>query len=178
MENPIKTIQEKVNGMKGRLRDRLDSLPPRVRLKVVLVMFGLFALCSLYMIGSAIINFGNGKTSNIEVEHIESVKATEGKQAEHDKHDFQSHPWRKGIQPVTQSSLHTIHLFLDCLNWIFHSCYFYRSTVLMSLFSTMVKPSMVKPFGLSSERVAFTNLHTVTRLLSVTLLSRSITCRA
>ena len=60
--------------MKGRLRDRLDSLPPRVRLKVVLVMFGLFALCSLYMIGSAIINFGNGKTSNIEVEHIESVK--------------------------------------------------------------------------------------------------------
>ena len=65
MENPIKTIQEKVNGMKGRLRDRLDSLPPRVRLKVVLVMFGLFALCSLYMIGSAIINFGNGKTSNI-----------------------------------------------------------------------------------------------------------------
>ena len=72
MENPIKTIQEKVNGMKGRLRGRLDSLPPRVRLKVVLVMFGLFALCSLYMIGSAIINFGNGKTSNIEVEHIES----------------------------------------------------------------------------------------------------------
>ena len=47
--------------MKGRLRDRLDSLPPRVRLKVVLVMFGLFALCSLYIIGSAIINFGNGK---------------------------------------------------------------------------------------------------------------------
>ena len=81
MENPINTIQEKVNGMKGRLRDRLDSLPPRVRLKVVLVMFGLFALCSLYInsvkdcyAGSAIINFGNGKTSNIEVEHIESVK--------------------------------------------------------------------------------------------------------
>ena len=48
----------------------------------------------------------------------------------------------------------------------------------MSLFSTMVKPSIVKPFGLSSERVAFTNLHTVTRLLSVTLLSRSITYRA
>ena len=74
MENPIKTIQEKMEGMKGRLRDRLDSLPPRVRLKVVLVMFGLFAMCSLYMIASAIIKLGNGKTSNIEVEHIESVK--------------------------------------------------------------------------------------------------------
>ena len=60
--------------MKGILRDRLDSLTPRVRLKVVLVMFGSFAICSLYMIGSAIINFGNGKTSKIEVEHIESVK--------------------------------------------------------------------------------------------------------
>lgn len=80
MENPIKTIQEKVNGMKGRLRDRLDSLPPRVRLKVVLVMFGLFALCSLYMIGSAIINFGNGKTSNIEVEHIVKLPTDKGQQ--------------------------------------------------------------------------------------------------
>lgn len=60
--------------MKGILRNRLDALPPRVRLKVVLVMFGSFAICSLYMIGSAIISFGNGKTSNIEVEHIESVK--------------------------------------------------------------------------------------------------------
>ena len=74
MENSIKTIQVRVEGMKGRLRDRLDSLPPRVRLKVVLVMFGLFAICSLYMIGSAIINFGSGKTPEMEVEHIESVK--------------------------------------------------------------------------------------------------------
>ena len=74
MENPIKTIQGKMEGMKGILRDRLDSLPPRVRLKVVLVLFGLFALCSLYMIGSAIINFGSSSASNIEVEHIESVK--------------------------------------------------------------------------------------------------------
>lgn len=74
MENPIKTIQCKVEGVKGRLRDRLDSLPPRTRLKVVLVMFGLFAICSLYMIGSAIVNFGSGKTPEMEVEHIESVK--------------------------------------------------------------------------------------------------------
>ena len=79
MENSIKTIQGKINGIKGRLHDRLDSLPPRVRLKVVLVMFGLFAMCSLYMIASAIINFGNGKTSNIEVEHIESVKLSTDK---------------------------------------------------------------------------------------------------
>ena len=74
MENPIKTIQCKVEGVKGRLRERLDSLPPRTRLKVVLVMFGLFAICSLYMIGSAIVNFGSGKTPEMEVEHIESVK--------------------------------------------------------------------------------------------------------
>ncbi len=63
-----------MDGMKGRLRDRLDALPPRTRLKVVIVMLSLFAMCNLYMIGSAIINFGNGKTSMLEVEHIESVK--------------------------------------------------------------------------------------------------------
>ena len=70
----MKTIIIDDNKQAAENLNRLDSLPPRVRLKVVLVMFGLFALCSLYMIGSAIINFGNGKTSNIEVEHIESVK--------------------------------------------------------------------------------------------------------
>lgn len=74
MENPIKTIQCKLEGIKGRLRDRLDSLPPRTRLKVVLVIFGLFAICCLYMIGSAIMNFGSGKTPEMEVGHIESVK--------------------------------------------------------------------------------------------------------
>lgn len=48
----------------------------------------------------------------------------------------------------------------------------YLSMLLMSLFSNTVKPSMVKPFGLSSERLAFRRRQEVTRLRSVTLLSR------
>ena len=42
---------------------------------VAATFLGGFEMCIRdSMIGSAIINFGNGKTSNIEVEHIESVK--------------------------------------------------------------------------------------------------------
>ena len=55
---------------------------------------------------------------------------------------------------------------------LFMSCY--RLIVCKSLFSMMVKPSMVKPFGLSSDRDAFSRRQVVTRLRSVTLLCRMI----
>ena len=42
----------------------------------------------------------------------------------------------------------------------------------------MVKPSMVKPLGLSSDRDAFSRRQVVTRLRSVTLLCRMIFCVA
>ena len=76
------------------------------------------------------------------------------------------------------------------LSWSFrntpHICFliffipmsFYRLMVCKSLFSMMVNPSMVNPFGLSSEREAFRSLHVVTRLRSVTLLCRMIRCVA
>ena len=50
----------------------------------------------------------------------------------------------------------------------------YLSNVCRSRFSRIVKPSMVNPFGLSSEREAFNRRQRVTRLRSVTLLSRII----
>ena len=59
---------------------------------------------------------------------------------------------------------------------LFMSCY--RLIVCKSLFSMMVKPSMVKPFGLSSDRDAFSRRQVVTRLRSVTLLCRMIFCVA
>lgn len=55
---------------------------------------------------------------------------------------------------------------------------FYRLMVCKSLFSMMVNPSMVNPFGLSSERLAFSRRQTVTSVRSVTLLSRIIICLA
>ena len=51
-------------------------------------------------------------------------------------------------------------------------------TVLMSLFSIIVKFRIWKPLGLSSERLEFISRHSVTSVLSVTLLSRMIVCLA
>ena len=50
--------------------------------------------------------------------------------------------------------------------------------LLMSLFSSIVNPSMVNPFGLSSERLAFSSRQDVTSVRSVTLLSLIIICLA
>lgn len=55
---------------------------------------------------------------------------------------------------------------------------YYRLMVCKSLFSIMVNPSMVNPFGLSSERDELSSRHVVTRLRSVTLLCRMIFCVA
>lgn len=55
---------------------------------------------------------------------------------------------------------------------------FHRSTLLMSLFSSMVRCSMIKPLGLSSERDVFWSWQSVTSERSVTLLSRIIIWRA
>lgn len=56
--------------------------------------------------------------------------------------------------------------------------YAYLSMLLMSLFSSIVNPSMVNPFGLSSERLAFSSRQVVTSVRSVTLLSLMIICLA
>ena len=45
MENGIKRMEEKVNGMKGRVGERVDWVGGRVRVKVVVVMLGLFGVC-------------------------------------------------------------------------------------------------------------------------------------
>ena len=54
----------------------------------------------------------------------------------------------------------------------------HRSTLLRSLFSRMVRCSMMNPLGLSSEREVFCSWHSVTSERSVTLLCRMIICRA
>lgn len=54
----------------------------------------------------------------------------------------------------------------------------YLSMLLMSLFSSIVNPSMVNPFGLSSERLALSSRQVVTSVRSVTLLSLMIICLA
>ena len=69
-------------------------------------------------------------------------------------------------------------LFVRPILYFCHAPAYHRFCTLMSLFSIISKASMVKPCGLLSERTEFSRLHLVTRLRSVTLLSRIIICRA
>ena len=75
-------------------------------------------------------------------------------------------------QPVAEQPYPAVHPFQ---NSRFPS---HRSALLISLFSSMVNCSMMNPLGLSSERPVFWSEQEVTRLRSVTLLSRIISCLA
>ena len=83
------------------------------------------------------------------------------------------------VQPLVRREC--IKPFLDAShNPLLYVRYFllHFFTVLMSLFSIIVKFRIWKPLGLSSERLEFISRHSVTSVLSVTLLSRIIVCLA
>ena len=90
--------------------------------------------------------------------------------SEHPDYHVQPLVRRERIKPFFDAS----HNPLLCV------CYFlfHFFTVLMSLFSIIVKFRIWKPLGLSSERLEFISRHSVTSVLSVTLLSRMIVCLA
>ena len=70
----VKNLIEKwTTGLKGRLRKRLDALPPKVRLRIVLTAFAVFAALCLYMTATAIIGFGKGNKA-MEIRHIEKLE--------------------------------------------------------------------------------------------------------
>ena len=105
--------------------------------------------------------------------HVETERGEGGKHRE----DYpQPCLGRQGVQLPAQFRLETGGLLF---NEIFHLSHaHYLSIVRMSLFSSTVKPSMVKPLGLSSERLALSRRQAVTNVRSVTLLSRMIICLA
>ena len=92
------------------------------------------------------------------------------KDSEHTDNDVQPLLWRERIKPCPDASRYALFQFNYFL--------FHFFTVLMSLFSIIVKFRIWKPLGLSSERLLFISRHSVTRVLSVTLLSRIIVCLA
>lgn len=69
MKKTIKKITEWRNAFEGRLRGRLEALPPKARLMTVLVLFSLFTVGCLAMLGTAIHNFGKG-SDPMRIEHI------------------------------------------------------------------------------------------------------------
>ena len=69
----VKHIIEKcATRFKTKLRGKLDALPPKVRLRIVLTAFAAFASLCLYMTATAIIGFGKGEKA-LEIRHIEKL---------------------------------------------------------------------------------------------------------
>ncbi|WP_394800689.1 TraL conjugative transposon family protein [Bacteroides uniformis] len=61
-----------IEGLKGGVRRKLEALPPKARLGIVLTAFALFAVLCLYMTVTAIAGFGKGNGA-MEIRHIENL---------------------------------------------------------------------------------------------------------
>ena len=69
----VKNIIEKwTTRFKKELRGKLDTLPPKARLGIVLTAFAAFASLCLYMTATAVIGFGKGERA-LEMRHIEKL---------------------------------------------------------------------------------------------------------
>ena len=56
-----------------RLRRKLEALPQRTKLAVVLVIFTFFAVCALFTFGTALYQIGRENGRQIEIEHIREL---------------------------------------------------------------------------------------------------------
>ena len=61
-----------IEGLKGGVRRKLEALPPKARLGIVLTAFAAFASLCLYMTVTAIAGFGKGNGA-MEIRHIEKL---------------------------------------------------------------------------------------------------------
>ncbi len=65
-------IEKYTTNYKKELRGKLEALPPKARLGIVLTAFALFAVLCLYMTVTAIAGFGKGNGA-MEIRHIEKL---------------------------------------------------------------------------------------------------------
>ena len=65
-------IEKCATRFRTELRRKLDTLPPKARLGIVLTAFALFAVLCLYMTVTAIAGFGKGNGA-MEIRHIEKL---------------------------------------------------------------------------------------------------------
>lgn len=65
-------IEKYTTNFKKELRGKLEALPPKARLGIVLTAFVLFAVLCLYMTVTAIAGFGKGNGA-MEIRHIEKL---------------------------------------------------------------------------------------------------------
>ena len=65
-------IEKYTTNFKKELRGKLEALPPKARLGIVLTAFALFAVLCLYMTVTAIAGFGKGNGA-MEIRHIKKL---------------------------------------------------------------------------------------------------------
>lgn len=65
-------IEKYTTNFKKELRGKLEALPPKARLGIVLTAFALFAVLCLYMTVTAIAGFGKGNEA-MEIRHIKKL---------------------------------------------------------------------------------------------------------
>lgn len=65
-------IEKYTTNFKKELCGKLEALPPKARLGIVLTAFALFAVLCLYMTVTAIAGFGKGNGA-MEIRHIEKL---------------------------------------------------------------------------------------------------------
>lgn len=65
-------IEKYTTNFKKELRGKLEALPPKARLGIVLTAFALFAVLCLYMTVTAIAGFGKGNGA-MKIRHIEKL---------------------------------------------------------------------------------------------------------
>lgn len=73
MRKLIERLGKWTDNQDERLRTWLEALPQRTKLAVVLVIFGLFALCALFTFEAALYGIGRESGRQIEIEHIRQL---------------------------------------------------------------------------------------------------------
>lgn len=71
MREYIRRVQE---WFENWLRGLCERITPEKRLVVLMIMFVLFAFCSIYIFVSAIYNIGKYEGKQIEIEHIKMLE--------------------------------------------------------------------------------------------------------
>ncbi len=69
----MKRVRDWTDKQDERLRRKLEALPQRTKLAVVLVIFTFFAVCALFTFGTALYQIGRENGRQIEIEHIRQL---------------------------------------------------------------------------------------------------------
>ena len=73
MKKLLECIKNWRNRLDERLRCKLESLSPKMRLVVVFGLLTVFAICTFYMVGTALYRIGKNDGQQIEIEHIKQL---------------------------------------------------------------------------------------------------------